>query len=89
MVYDEARQFYATFGVEDKVGYFVGSGPHGMPLETRAIIYEWMNRYLKNGNGDTLEKPVTPQTATLNCWPHPLVMSTTLRAAAKFISYAG
>ena len=58
MVYDEARRFYGIYGAEEKVGYFVGSGPHGLPLETRAIIYEWMNRYLKNGKGDTLEKPV-------------------------------
>lgn len=58
MVYDEARRIYALYGAEDKLGYFVGSGPHGTPLETRAIIYEWMNRYLKDGKGDTHEKPV-------------------------------
>jgi cephalosporin-C deacetylase-like acetyl esterase len=58
IVYDEARRFYALFGAEDKVHWFVGSGPHGMPLETREIVYEWMTRYLKGGKGDTQERPV-------------------------------
>jgi hypothetical protein len=58
MVYDEARRFYALFGAEDKVKLFIGSGTHGMPLETREIVYEWMTRYLKDGKGDTKERPV-------------------------------
>ncbi len=58
MVYDEARRWYAIYGAEDKVRYFVGHGPHGTPLETRQIMYEWFNRWLKNGQGDDHELPV-------------------------------
>ena len=58
MVYDEARRFYEIFGAEDKVKLFVGHGPHGMPLETRQIVYEWMTRFLKDGKGDTQERLV-------------------------------
>lgn len=58
MVYDEVQRWYALYGAEDKVHYFVGHGPHGTPLETRRIMYEWFNRWLKNGQGDDRELPV-------------------------------
>jgi cephalosporin-C deacetylase-like acetyl esterase len=58
MVYDEARRWFGLYGAEDKLRFFVGPGPHGTPLETREAIYEWMNRWLKDGQGDSHEKPV-------------------------------
>jgi cephalosporin-C deacetylase-like acetyl esterase len=58
MVYQEAQRFYRIYGAEDKVRFFVGHGPHGMPLETREVVYEWMTRFLKDGQGDTHEQPV-------------------------------
>jgi hypothetical protein len=58
LVYDEARRWYGLYGAEDKVRFFVGSGPHGTPLESREAIYEWMIRWLKNGQGDFHEQPV-------------------------------
>ena len=58
LVYEEARRWYALYGAEDKVRFFVGSGPHGTPLESREAIYEWMIRWLKNGQGDFHEQPV-------------------------------
>jgi dienelactone hydrolase len=58
LVYEEARRWYHLFGAEDNVRFFVGSGPHGTPLETREAIYEWMIRWLKNGRGDFLEQHV-------------------------------
>ena len=57
-VYEEARRWYGLYGAEDKVRLFVGPGPHGMPLETREIIYEFMIRWLKDGHGDFHEQPV-------------------------------
>ena len=57
-VYEEARHWYGLYGAEDKVRFFVGPGPHGMPLETREIIYEWLIRWLKDGQGDFHEQPV-------------------------------
>lgn len=57
-VYEEARRWYALWGAEDKLRYFVGPGPHGMPLPTREIVYDWMTRWLKDGRGDTHEQPV-------------------------------
>ncbi|HTQ57353.1 MAG TPA: acetylxylan esterase [Bryobacteraceae bacterium] len=58
MVYDEARRWFGLYGAEDKLRLFVGPGPHGTPLATREAIYEWMIRWLKNGQGDPREQPV-------------------------------
>lgn len=58
LVYDEARNWYALYGAQDKVGFMIGPGPHGMPLEAREAMYQWMIRYLKNGQGDFHEQPV-------------------------------
>ena len=58
LVYEEARRWYALYGAEDNVHFSVGSGPHGMPLESREAIYEWMIRWLKDGHGDSHELPV-------------------------------
>jgi cephalosporin-C deacetylase-like acetyl esterase len=58
LVYQEARRWFSLYGAEDKLRLFVGSGPHGTPLETREAIYEWMIRWLKNGQGDFHEQPV-------------------------------
>ena len=57
-VYEEAKRWYGLYGAEEKVGYFVGPGPHGTPLETREIIYKWMIRWLKDSEGDPREQPV-------------------------------
>src|SRR6266851_4110832 len=58
LVYEEARRWFGLYGAEDKLRLFVGPGPHGTPLESREAIYEWMIRWLKNGQGDTHERPV-------------------------------
>ncbi|HEV2246808.1 MAG TPA: acetylxylan esterase [Terriglobia bacterium] len=58
LVYDEARNWYALYGAQDKVGFMIGPGSHGMPLEAREAVYQWMIRYLKNGQGDFHEQPV-------------------------------
>ena len=58
LVYEEARRWFGLYGAEDKLHFFVGSGPHGTPLETREEIYKWMIRWLKDGNGDFPERPV-------------------------------
>lgn len=58
LVYEEARRWYSIYGAEDKVSFFVGPGPHGMPLVSREAVYRWMIRWLKNGQGDFHEQPV-------------------------------
>ena len=58
LVYEEARRWYGLYGAEDKLHFFVGSGPHGTPLENREAIYEWMIRWFKNGQGNPHEEPV-------------------------------
>jgi cephalosporin-C deacetylase-like acetyl esterase len=58
LVYEEARRWFGLYGAEDKLHFFVGSGPHGTPLETREEIYKWMIRWFKDGNGDFPERPV-------------------------------
>jgi len=58
LVYEEARRWYKLYGAEDKISFFVGPGPHGTPLASREAIYEWMIRWLKDGQGDFHEQPV-------------------------------
>ncbi len=62
LVYEEARRWYGLYGAEDKLRFFIGPGPHGTPLETREAIYEWMIRWLKEGQGDSHEQPAKPYT---------------------------
>ncbi len=57
-VYEEARQWYGLYGVQDKVSFLVGPGSHGMPLVSREAAYGWMIRWLKDGQGDAHEQPV-------------------------------
>jgi cephalosporin-C deacetylase-like acetyl esterase len=57
-VYEEARRWYGLYGAEDRIRFFVGSGPHGTPRESREEIYGWMIRWLKDGKGDTVDLPV-------------------------------
>jgi dienelactone hydrolase len=58
LVYEEAQKWYALHGARDRIAFFVGPGPHGVPLESREAIYEWMIRWLKSGQGDSHEQPV-------------------------------
>ncbi len=58
LVYVEARKWYAIYGAQDKVGFLMGPGWHGMPLVSREAVYEWMIRWLKSGDGDSQEQPV-------------------------------
>jgi Acetyl xylan esterase (AXE1) len=58
LVYDEARKWYAIYEAQDNVGFLMGPGSHGMPLVSREAVYEWMIRWLKNGEGDFHELPV-------------------------------
>jgi dienelactone hydrolase len=59
IVYQEARRWYALYGAEDRIKWVVGPGPHGTPLEVREAIYEWMIRWLKDGQGLVKEQDVT------------------------------
>jgi cephalosporin-C deacetylase-like acetyl esterase len=58
LVYEEARRWFGLYGAADKLRFFVGPGPHGTPLETRESIYDWMLRWLKDGQGDSHEQAV-------------------------------
>ncbi len=57
-VYEEARGWYRLLGQEERVKWVVGPGPHGTPLMVREAIYEWMIRWLKNGDGSASEEAV-------------------------------
>ena len=58
LVYDEARRWYSLYHAEENLGYLMGPGSHGLPLASREAIYQWMIRWLKNGQGDAHEQPV-------------------------------
>jgi hypothetical protein len=56
--YEEARHWYKMFGAEDHVKWVVGPGGHGTPLVVREAIYDWMIRWLNNGEGSAKEQDV-------------------------------
>jgi len=56
--YEEARGFYRLLQAEDRVGWFVGQGGHGVPLESREAIYAFFLKYLNGGQGDPHEQSV-------------------------------
>ncbi|MGB6111557.1 MAG: acetylxylan esterase [Acidobacteriaceae bacterium] len=58
LVYLEAQKWYELYGAQKNIGFMVGPGSHGMPLVSREAVYEWMIRWLKNGQGDPDEQPV-------------------------------
>ena len=58
LVYEEARRWYAIYGAEDKIGFFVGPGTHGTPRVSREAVYRWLIRWLNDGRGDPQERPV-------------------------------
>lgn len=57
-IFQEARAWYRLYHAEDRVDWAVGPGPHGTPQPQRERIYEWMIRWLKDGQGDAKEEPV-------------------------------
>lgn len=58
LVYREAQAWYDIYNARGNLGFMVGPGSHGMPLESREAVYRWMIRWLKNGEGDFHEQPV-------------------------------
>lgn len=62
-VYEEARQWYEILGAQEKIRYFVGTGPHGTPLESREEVYRWLTRWLKDGMGEVQDQPVPMYTS--------------------------
>jgi dienelactone hydrolase len=56
--FEEARAFYGHFGARDRVEWFVGPGPHGMPRESREAVYAFFLKHLRGGRGDAREAPV-------------------------------
>lgn len=58
LVYQEAQKWYDLYQAREKLGFMVAPGSHGMPLVSREAVYQWMIRWLKNGEGDFHEQPV-------------------------------
>jgi dienelactone hydrolase len=57
-VYTEASRWYELYGASDRIRFFVGTGPHGTPRDSREEIYRWMIRWLTDGKGDPHDQPV-------------------------------
>ena len=58
IVFDEAQRWYRLYGAADRIKWVVGPGGHGTPLKVREAIYDWMIRWLKNGDGSAAEQEV-------------------------------
>ena len=58
MAYEEASRWYGLYNAKDKLKWAIGPGGHGTPLVLREAIYEWMIRWLKDGNGSATEQDV-------------------------------
>jgi dienelactone hydrolase len=59
LVYREALEWYSLYHARENMSFMVAPGTHGMPLKSREALYQWMIRWLKNGDGDFHEQPVT------------------------------
>lgn len=57
-VYTEAHRWYELYGAGDRIRFFVGTGPHGTPRDSREEVYRWMIRWLAGGKGDPRDQPV-------------------------------
>jgi cephalosporin-C deacetylase-like acetyl esterase len=57
-VYNEVQRWYELYGAADRARFFVGTGPHGTPVDSREEIYRWMNRWLAGGKLDPRDRPV-------------------------------
>jgi dienelactone hydrolase len=57
-VVEEAKHWYQLFGVDDRTKWVVGPGGHGTPLVVREAIYEWMIRWLANGDAPAKEDAI-------------------------------
>ena len=58
IVYEEARRWYGIYGQPGRIKWVVGPGGHGTPLMVREALYDWMIRWLKDGEGDAKEASV-------------------------------
>lgn len=58
LVFREAQNWYGLYKARDKISFMVAPGSHGMPLASREAVYQWMIRWLKDGDGDFHEQPV-------------------------------
>ena len=58
LVFEEAQRWYGLYGADDRIKWVVGPGGHGTPLKIREAIYDWMIRWLKNGEGSVAEQEV-------------------------------
>jgi hypothetical protein len=57
--YEEAQGWYKSmFSYQDRVKWVLGPGGHGTPQVVREGIYEWMIRWLNNGEGSAKEQDV-------------------------------
>jgi hypothetical protein len=56
--YHEAQGFYRIYKANEKIQWAIGPGGHGTPVEVREALYEWMIRWLKDGQGDFREEQV-------------------------------
>lgn len=57
-VYEETRKWYGLYEAGERVRFFVGPGPHGTPRESREEIYNWLDRWLRDGKGDPRDRAV-------------------------------
>ena len=67
-IYGELRELYSLHGSPENVALSASNLPHDYDFFHRRATYEWFNKHLGNGKGDTAEVALdeAPE-ATLNC----------------------
>ncbi len=70
MAFEEAQRWYGVYGARDKIKWAVGPGGHGTPLVIREAIYDWMIRWLRDGDGSAKEQEV-PLLPEFSLWATP------------------
>jgi dienelactone hydrolase len=57
-VFEDAQRWYRLYDADDRIRWVVGPGGHGTPRVVREAIYEWMIRWLRQGEGDPREEAI-------------------------------
>lgn len=57
--YMETRRVYRLLGAEDRLGWHIAPGNHGLYLLTREAIYAWMRRWLQGQPASAISEPET------------------------------
>jgi dienelactone hydrolase len=67
--YAQLKHLYGLLGVEEKIGFFAGKGPHGYSQDNREAMYRWFNSVTKLSDSSAEPEIVKEKDEALHCAP--------------------